>query len=73
MKLRLRACRRCGGDLIPDDSDPYTRIFICLQCGSELVVGRRKRGLDSLLRMLPKAVQADLTNASSATARGRQW
>ena len=31
---RLKACRRCGGDLVRDETD-----WICLQCGSYSYVG----------------------------------
>ena len=31
---RLKACRRCGGDLVRDETD-----WICLQCGSYYYVG----------------------------------
>ena len=31
---RLKACRRCGGDLVRDETD-----WICLQCGSYCYVG----------------------------------
>jgi hypothetical protein len=36
MKMMLKGCRRCHGDLIPDRSDPEQRTMSCLQCGLEV-------------------------------------
>jgi hypothetical protein len=36
MKMRLKACPRCQGDLLPDASDRDGRTYICLQCGVEI-------------------------------------
>lgn len=33
MDIRLKGCRRCGGDLFPDAEDRERRTFACLQCG----------------------------------------
>lgn len=33
MKMLLKGCRRCGGDLFPDRDDRERRTFSCLQCG----------------------------------------
>lgn len=33
MKLLLKACLRCGGDLFPDNMEPDGASFVCLQCG----------------------------------------
>lgn len=32
MKMRLKGCRRCGGDLMRDDSDRSGLTMACLQC-----------------------------------------
>jgi hypothetical protein len=34
MKMVLKGCRRCGGDLFPDGEDREGRSMYCLQCGS---------------------------------------
>jgi hypothetical protein len=36
MNIRLRGCRRCGGDLLPDRSDREGLTMSCLQCGVEV-------------------------------------
>lgn len=36
MKMRLKGCRRCGGDLFPDQSDRQGVTMSCLQCGLEV-------------------------------------
>ena len=36
MKMMLKGCRRCGGDLIPDGSDREQWTMGCLQCGLEV-------------------------------------
>ena len=36
MKMILKGCRRCGGDLIPDRDDREHRTRACLQCGLEV-------------------------------------
>lgn len=36
MKMRLKGCRRCGGDMFPDGSDREGRTLTCLQCGFEV-------------------------------------
>ena len=36
MKMRLKGCRRCGGDLMPDGSDRSGLSMACLQCGLEV-------------------------------------
>lgn len=36
MKMLLKGCRRCGGDLMPDRSDRDNRTLECLQCGLEV-------------------------------------
>jgi len=33
MKMLLKGCRRCGGDLFPDREDREGHAFSCLQCG----------------------------------------
>lgn len=33
MKVLLKGCRRCGGDLFPDREDREHRTLACLQCG----------------------------------------
>lgn len=33
MKVLLKACRRCGGDLFPDGDDGEHPTLACLQCG----------------------------------------
>lgn len=35
LNMRLKGCRRCGGDLMPDGSDREGRTLVCLQCGAE--------------------------------------
>jgi hypothetical protein len=35
MKLLLKGCARCGGDLFPDSTEPEAASFACLQCGSQ--------------------------------------
>jgi hypothetical protein len=34
--VRLKGCRRCGGDLIKDSSDRAGLTMACLQCGLEV-------------------------------------
>jgi hypothetical protein len=36
MKMRLKGCRKCGGDLVPDGSDRDGLTMSCLQCGQEM-------------------------------------
>ena len=38
MKMRLKGCRRCGGDLMPDSSDRDGVTMSCLQCGLEVTL-----------------------------------
>ena len=38
MKMLLKGCRRCGGDLIPDRADREHLTLACLQCGIEVRV-----------------------------------
>jgi hypothetical protein len=45
MKMVLKGCRRCGGDLFPDGDDREGRSMYCLQCGLTLRVGERPRQL----------------------------
>ena len=33
MKIVLKGCRRCGGDLFPGGDDHDGRTLACLQCG----------------------------------------
>jgi hypothetical protein len=33
VKVLLKGCRRCGGDLLPDREDRDRRTLACLQCG----------------------------------------
>ena len=44
LKIRLKGCPRCAGDLMPDRSDASGNSYACLQCGREfsaaLVAGR---------------------------------
>jgi len=35
MRVMLRACTRCGGDMVPESWDPRGT-FVCLQCGNEV-------------------------------------
>jgi hypothetical protein len=35
MKVMLKACARCGGDLLRSRPDPETETLTCLQCGAE--------------------------------------
>jgi hypothetical protein len=41
MNAKLKACRRCGGDLFPDRSDREGRTLTCLQCGAEITLSFR--------------------------------
>lgn len=36
MKMRLKGCKRCGGDLVRDGSDREGLTMSCLQCGQEV-------------------------------------
>ncbi len=36
MKMLLKGCRRCGGDLMADQSDREQQTMGCLQCGLEV-------------------------------------
>ena len=36
MKIRLKGCRRCGGDMVHDRSDREGLTMSCLQCGQEM-------------------------------------
>jgi hypothetical protein len=49
MRLILKGCARCGGDLVPDFSG-LEEVLVCLQCGAELPRRRyiaRLRPLDA--------------------------
>ena len=35
MKVLLKACTRCGGDLMRSRPDAETETLTCLQCGAE--------------------------------------
>ena len=35
MKVYMKACARCGGDLLRSRPDPETETLTCLQCGAE--------------------------------------
>lgn len=61
MKMRLKGCRRCGGDLIRDDSDRTGLTMACLQCGMEVRFRAASRGftLDTLrVAAAPQAQRA---------------
>ena len=45
MKMVLKGCRRCGGDLFPDGEDREGHTFYCLQCGLSVRSGERPRQL----------------------------
>lgn len=45
MKMVLKGCRRCGGDLFPDGEDREGRSMYCLQCGLTIRIGERPRQL----------------------------
>lgn len=45
MKMVLKGCRRCGGDLFPDGEDREGRSMYCLQCGLTVRMGERPRQL----------------------------
>jgi hypothetical protein len=45
MKMRLKGCRRCGGDLMRDDSDRSGLTMACLQCGLEVRFRAASRSL----------------------------
>jgi hypothetical protein len=55
MRMRLKGCRRCGGDLMPDKSDRDGLTMSCLQCGQEMRFkpGSRTFSLASTLRPVP--------------------
>jgi RNase P subunit RPR2 len=36
MKMMLKGCRRCKGDLMPDGTDRDGLTMTCLQCGLEV-------------------------------------
>ena len=41
MKIRLKGCKRCGGDMVPEGSDRFGPSMICLQCGAEVMLAKR--------------------------------
>jgi uncharacterized Zn finger protein (UPF0148 family) len=45
MKMVLKGCHRCGGDLFPDGEDRDGRTLYCLQCGLNVRVAERPRHL----------------------------
>lgn len=56
-KMMLKACQRCGGDLLLDASDREGQTMVCLQCGVEVPLRRvmlQQRALRAAAPM-PKA------------------
>jgi hypothetical protein len=49
MKMRLKGCRRCGGDLVHDRSDREGLTMNCLQCGQEI----RLRPVSNVFNITP--------------------
>ncbi|MBI5289167.1 MAG: hypothetical protein HY873_09375 [Chloroflexi bacterium] len=54
MRMRLKGCRRCGGDLMPDRSDREGLTMACLQCGLEVRLRPVSRSF-TLTRLRPAA------------------
>ena len=72
MKIRYKACKRCGGDLVPDRWDRYGRTLTCLQCGSD-VQTESPSGDDALLRSLNIGYAPEAGDAPALAIGGRQW
>ena len=68
---RLKACRRCGGDLARDEGD-----WICLQCGSYSYVdlyGQSDITLANLLDRIPDSpLQSDLPQPDQNRSAGHR-
>jgi uncharacterized Zn finger protein (UPF0148 family) len=64
MAMILKACNRCGGDLVRDSWDWQDGSLICLQCGSTIpmtaVTTRHavSPGLDSISQVLMRLKKA---------------
>jgi hypothetical protein len=72
MKVRLRACERCGGDLVPDRWDRYGQTLTCLQCGFDVTLSRLSRGAETLLRSVAPEGRAE-TSGTPVAIGGRRW
>ena len=57
---RLKACRKCGGDLARDDGD-----WRCLQCGSYSYVGLYRNPLPPVIRARESAPTFMTTEGAS--------
>lgn len=57
MKVLLKGCTRCGGDLMRARADAETETVTCLQCGYERDI-TPGYGWPRLVRPVPEAVVA---------------
>ena len=71
MKIRYKACKRCGGDLVPDRWDRYERTLTCLQCGSDVHLAERPNGAEALLRSLNLGYAPETGDAQALAIGGR--
>jgi hypothetical protein len=54
MRMILKGCKRCGGDLMPDHWDWDDEMYVCVQCGHAIDVSPRPKLLDEVrTRRLP--------------------
>jgi ribosomal protein S27AE len=56
LKMRLKGCPRCGGDLMPDRSDPAANTYACLQCGRDFSAAAI--AMSPTQRLIPHATPA---------------
>jgi hypothetical protein len=54
--MRLKGCPRCGGDLLPDRSDPSASTYACLQCGRDFSAAAI--AMSRVQRLIPAATPA---------------
>jgi hypothetical protein len=66
MRLVLKGCPRCGGDLIPEATEHGEPTFLCLQCGRYTAHPRARRAAD-----VRKAVEARPASEPVSARGGR--
>jgi len=69
MRLILKGCPRCGGDLFPEMTEAGEPTFLCLQCGRTVHNGRGRLFPSSGRRMREPAGPERAAERVAATRR----
>ena len=73
MKIWFRACKRCGGDLVPDGLDRFGKTLTCLQCGSDYTFSRVSEDTVTLRRSLVHHAVREAEAEPALAIGGRPW